>query len=41
MNYVVKTNGRYLNCFRTYSEARDFADEIHRRYGWQVEVELA
>ena len=42
MKYTVKLNGAYLNSFRTYSEARDFADDLRRVHPkWNVTVETA
>ena len=42
MKYIVKLNGTYLNGFKSYTEAREFADDLRRVHpNWNVIVETA
>lgn len=41
MKYIVKFNGTYLNCFKTYSEAHELVEELYRVHRWVATIEVA
>lgn len=38
--YIVKMNGSYMNSFKTYTEAAELRDNLERRFGRNVKVEI-